>query len=254
MNKYLISIKEKFKKVGLMKVFVYILLTLIDPLIRKLWTEPFLKSYSQKYEDIIIDRLLKFKKRGFYIDIGANDPDNLNNTKRFYNKGWYGINIEPNPILFKKLQLSRNRDLNLNIGISNHQHRLLFHIFDPHTLSTFSKKQADIYELNGNKITKKTSIKTFQLKEVFKKYVKNKKIDFISIDTEGYDMLVLKSNDWSKYKPMVICIESTIDKNINKRCSETDSFLKLYGYHKITTTIHFGNPLNSIYLKNNQIL
>lgn len=250
MNKYLISVKEKLKTVGLVRVSLYILLTLIDPLLRKLWKEPFLKSYSQKYEDIIIDKLLKHKKRGFYVDIGANDPDSLSNTKRFYNRGWHGINIEPNPILFKKLQKKRKKDINLNIGISNQQSQLNFYIFDPHSLSTFSKKQANIYKMNGNKIIKKTNIKTVQLKEVFKKYVKNNKIDFISIDTEGYDMLVLKSNDWNKYQPTIICVEVTevtIDKNINKEHSEIDSFLRSHGYHKITTTTHFGNPLNSIY-------
>lgn len=249
MDLYLNTIKEKFKKVGLIKVIIYIALTLIDPLIRRFWKEPFLKSYSQKYEDIIIDSLLRFKKKGFYIDIGANDPDNLNNTKRFYNKGWHGINIEPNPILFNKLQKKRGNDLNLNIGISNHQGLLPFYIFNPHTLSTFSEKQANIYKMNGNEIIKKTNIKTFQLSEVFNKYVKNNKIDFISIDTEGYDMLVLKSNDWNKYKPTVVCVESTIDKNSNEGYSGIDFFLQSHGYHKITTTIHFDNPLNSIYLK-----
>jgi len=249
MKNYLVSIKKKLKEVGLIKVIFYVLLTLIDPIIRKFWKEPFLKSYSQKNEDIIIDKLLKFKKKGFYIDIGANDPSVISNTKRFYNKGWRGINIEPNPLIFKKLQKNRSKDINLNIGISNHQDKLLFYIFDAHTLSTFSKKQARVYKLGGHKIVKKISIKTFQLKQIFGKYLKKRKVDFMSVDTEGYDMLILKSNDWFRYKPTVICVESTIDKNSNnKGYSGIDFFLRSLGYKKITTTTHFGNPLNSIYL------
>lgn len=56
-------------------------------------------------------------KNGFYIDVGAHDPNFISVTKAFYLKGWYGINIEPLPNLFKALQIYRRRDINLNIGI-----------------------------------------------------------------------------------------------------------------------------------------
>ena len=56
-------------------------------------------------------------KNGFYIDVGAHDPNFISVTKAFYLKGWYGINIEPLPNLFKALQIYRRRDINLNLGI-----------------------------------------------------------------------------------------------------------------------------------------
>ena len=95
-------------------------------------------SYSQWGEDIIIDNLLGRKKRGFYIDIGAYDPTRFSNTKRFYLRGWRGINVEPDPVRIKKFHKERPGDINLNIGIADKSRVLNFFKFDPPTLSTFS--------------------------------------------------------------------------------------------------------------------
>jgi len=54
----------------------------------------FLGSNSQHGEDFILHFLLNFKKQGFYVDIGANDPDHISNSKYFYDRGWNGINVE----------------------------------------------------------------------------------------------------------------------------------------------------------------
>lgn len=46
-------------------------------------------------EDNVLDWLTGYKKTGVYVDVGANHPDRMNNTKLFYERGWRGINIEP---------------------------------------------------------------------------------------------------------------------------------------------------------------
>jgi hypothetical protein len=84
----------------------------------------FTNSYSQYGEDKIIDRLLGYKKSGFYINVGANHPYRFSNTYMFYKKGYRGVNIEPNPISFEKF-LIRKGDINLNIGIGGWNVRFL---------------------------------------------------------------------------------------------------------------------------------
>jgi len=54
-------------------------------------------SYAQNYEDVMLWRALKHVERGFYIDVGACSPDQHSVTRAFYEKGWHGINVEPNP-------------------------------------------------------------------------------------------------------------------------------------------------------------
>ena len=54
-------------------------------------------SYSQHFEDFILFFLFYNIQKGFYIDVGAFDPNFISVTKAFYERGWYGINIEPIP-------------------------------------------------------------------------------------------------------------------------------------------------------------
>jgi FkbM family methyltransferase len=207
----------------------------------------FLNSYSQHREDIIIDKLLGNKKKGFYVDVGANNPTGFNNTKRFYDKGWNGINIEPNTRGYKLFLKERKRDINLNIGISKKEGKLILYEMEPDMLSTFSENEMKGYKKNGYKLVKERKVKTLPLKKVLEKYAKNKKIDFFSIDTEGFDMQVLESNDWKKYKPKVICIETV--QNAGEEKPEIEKFLEKVYYKRV-----YKNNTNSVYIQNNKVI
>src|SRR5215831_3973844 len=74
-------------------------------------------SYAQNFEDVMLWRALKHIDKGFYIDVGANDPDKDSVTKAFYERGWRGINVEPVPQWFERLEKARPRDLNLQLAL-----------------------------------------------------------------------------------------------------------------------------------------
>ena len=76
-------------------------------------------SYAQNYEDIMLWRALKDINKGFYIDIGAYSPTYHSVTKLFYDAGWRGINIEPNPIFIDKFNKEKNEDINLTVAVSD---------------------------------------------------------------------------------------------------------------------------------------
>ena len=101
-----------------------------------------LLSFSQYHEDIFVDVILKCKNNGSYVDIGANHPTDLSDTKRFYDRGWRGINIEPNPSLFTAFQGDRIGDINLNLGVGNTTGILPFYVMSASTLSSFDKDAA----------------------------------------------------------------------------------------------------------------
>ncbi len=191
-------------------------------------------SYSQYAEDLFIDRFLDYPKKGFYVDIGANQPNYLNNTKRFYEKGWDGINIEPDINNFNLLEKSRLRDINLNIGISNTEGKIVFYICKVNTLSTFSKETAEKLSREGHEIIEEKKIEVLKLSSVLKKF-EVKQIDFMTIDTEGYDQEVLTSNDWNTFRPKLICIEDNAG-------NEHDIFFKAKNYKKVGF-----NGLNSFF-------
>lgn len=166
-----------------------------------------LVSYSQYRDDLIIDKLLGYPNTGFYVDVGAYDPVRFSNTMRFYLKGWKGINVEPDFGQFRKIEAVRTRDINLNIGIASKSGSLTYWQMNPNTLSTFSEAQAKESMKEGFSLTKKMKIPVQTLASVLEKYAKGKRIDFLSVDVEGFELDVLKSNNWKKFRPVILCIE-----------------------------------------------
>lgn len=202
-------------------------------------------SYSQKGEDLMIDQILGYPKRGFYVDVGANDPDRFSNTKRFYKRGWRGINIEPLRKNYEKFLQKRKRDINLNIGVGNKNSAVLFYQFVPDALSTFSKSTAEKYKRQGYDFVGSSRIEIRTLSDIFSKHLGKKSIDLLSIDVEGFDLKVLQGNNWGKYRPKLVCVESVTHditgKNESLR-SNLDTFLVSVGYEK-----KFFNGTNSLY-------
>lgn len=235
------ALLEKLRRYGLRR-FIQFALSEIRLVVFNRWL---LGSYSQCQEDLILDRLVHYKKNGFYVDIGAYDPIRFNNTMRFYKRGWYGINIEPGISQWKNIAAKRPKDINLNIGVGLKKDSLTYYSIDPPTLSTFQQNQAQAYIKQGFHLLEKVRILVFPLKNIFRKYAKEKYIDFISIDVEGMEMQVLASNDWKIFRPHFICIESADYSKTNKGRDNYEhicTFLKKVGYTKV-----FDNGLNSFY-------
>ena len=166
-----------------------------------------LGSYSQKKEDLVLDRLTGRKKSGFYVDIGAYDPGWFSNTLRFYKRGWRGINIEPDTTHWMRFQDQRPRDTNLNLGAGTKRGNMTFYRMDPPTLSTFSKERAEESAKEGFTIEAAIPVSILPLKDIFSRHARGKIIDFLSLDVEGMEMDVLRSNNWRTFRPRFLCIE-----------------------------------------------
>lgn len=205
-------------------------------------------TYSQYGEDNIIDKLLGYKNKGIYVDIGANRPKMMNNTYMFYKRGWSGINIEPQTNLYNQFLKSRKKDINLNVGIGNSEDKTLdFYIFKEDELSTFSEEAKKYYIENGHEFDKTELVPIRSLSRVIEEYSnKIHKIDFMSIDVEGFELDVLDSYDW-KIKPLLIVLESNGQNNNEQNVvSEHLKYLEKYGYY-----LAYFNGLNSFFLLKN---
>ncbi|AJI45711.1 FkbM family methyltransferase [Francisella tularensis] len=167
------------------------------------------KSYSQEGEDLILKRIFEYKKKGFYVDVGAHHPKRFSNTYHFYKKGWNGINIDAMPGSMKLFNKLRPRDINIENPISDKIETLTYYAFNEPALNGFSKEISEERDGQGNYFIKFTKdIQTLTLAEVLNKNLsEHQKIDFLSIDVEGLDFIVLKSHDFEKYRPKVILIE-----------------------------------------------
>lgn len=70
-------------------------------------------SHARNREDALLRRALADVAVGFYVDVGAGDPQAASVTRTFHEAGWQGINLEPAPDWFERLERCRPRDLNL---------------------------------------------------------------------------------------------------------------------------------------------
>ena len=166
-------------------------------------------SYAQNFEDVMLWRALKHIEKGFYIDIGAWMPDIDSVTRAFYDRGWSGINIEPDPVAYSRLVKERPRDINLQLAISDKHGEADLHIIKDTGLTTL---RDDITEkhLNAGYLKTTTHIQVRTLNEICKEYVPlNQDVHFLKVDVEGMEEAVLSGNDWSRYRPWIIVVEAT---------------------------------------------
>lgn len=165
-------------------------------------------SYAQNREDVLLHRVFPDRKTGFYIDVGAHDPEDCSVTKHFYDKGWHGINIEPLSEMFRRLCAARGCDINLNCGLSNREGILtLYESSRELGLSTFSSTQMETHRKAGFEFVERQCPVT-TLANVCERYVRGE-IDFISIDVEAHEREVIEGGDWKRWRPRVIVIEAT---------------------------------------------
>lgn len=164
-------------------------------------------SYAQNFEDVILHRSLSDVDCGFYIDVGANDPDHHSVTKRFYDLGWRGINIEPSKLYFEALESARLRDINLQVVVSDKDGATDFFEIEGTGISTTESDVSDFHRGNGYASLKRR-VKALTLATICENHVKGQ-VHFLKIDVEGGTKSVLEGLDLRRVRPWIIVVEAT---------------------------------------------
>lgn len=209
-------------------------------------------SFAQFGEDILVDHIFQQilrKKKITYLDIGTNDPVHGNNTYLFYTKGNVGVCIEPDPDLYKRIFSERKKDvvLNAGIGMGLEKEGILYTFPHPYTgWNTFSKEEAwNKQQETGIQFRGSHKIQFLEMNEIFQKYF-DPCPDFVSVDTEGLDLAILKTLDFNRFQPPVFCVETISFSADNKgqKNSDTADFLFSKGY-----VIYADTYANTIFIR-----
>ena len=187
--------------------------------------------YPQPWE-WVKDNIEFFDEKCFYVDIGANDGLSSSNTAYCdLNMGWSGLCIEPHPKAFSELLKNRPNAINLNICISDEDGEVDFCVVNGYAemLSGIKKHYHPDHEERINSEIKnhggsKEIIKIIS-KPLNKVLFENnlKKVDYLSIDTEGCEMEIIKSINFDLFDIRVISTENTSKSDIK-------SFLESKGF------------------------
>ncbi len=197
-------------------------------------------SYAQNREDIIIDAFFDGKTEGFYVDVGANHPVQDSVTKLFYEKGWRGINIEPNQELADLLRVDRPRDVVVQKGVSSAKGvAILRQYINADGLSTYSdsiKELKDDYYTQFKKDYVDVETQVDTLSGIIADFAGGNHIDFLKVDVEGFEYEALLGFVPMNNMPELICIESN---HVEK---DWRPLLKKLGY-----VCFFNDGLNDYY-------
>jgi FkbM family methyltransferase len=165
-------------------------------------------SYTPNFEDVLLHRCFRNVERGFYVDIGANDPTKASVTRWFYDQGWSGINIEPGEGI-AALKGERLRDINLEVAVADFEGETTFWVHTGNTgTSTLSKTVPDIVSMKAGEILPRT-VRVTTLPAILDKYAAGQHVHFLKIDAEGSEDAIVRTADWKMHRPEVVLIEST---------------------------------------------
>jgi len=167
------------------------------------------KTYAQHGDDLVIRAI--FHSLGIatpsYLDLGAHHPEQISNTKLFYDSGSRGINVEANPVLYKLFLKHRPQDINLNVGVGIKSGFQDFYMIDEESgRNSFVKEVSEgfVVDYPEFSITNVMKLPVFTVEQI----LHHRAIpDFLSIDIEGMDFAVLSSIDYKRYPFKVICVE-----------------------------------------------
>jgi FkbM family methyltransferase len=206
-------------------------------------------SFSKSGDDIQLMKMINNYTPGAYVDIGSWHPIKSSNSYYFHLRNWKGICIDPNPQLKSLYDKLRPNDIFINAAVGTSKAPLNYYMIDGSSMNSFSYE----FILKNNlksRIVGKKEMPFFSLKEILDKNLdKNDRLDFFDVDVEGYDLDVLKSNDWNIYRPKVVVVES--DSSIKKDLqSDIVKYLELQEYKVIGKSVINGN-LGNLFLISN---
>ena len=174
--------------------------------------------HGEYYEDYVLSSVLAGVASGTYIDVGANHPIENNVTDLFYERGWHGITIEPNPEFVPLYAKLRPRDVHLNLGIASAGGTLSFYTvkdppggdgtYEAGELSSFDPAVAERWKRAGLGVSE-SKVPVTTLNQVLHERPLPE-ITILSIDVEGFEKQVLESIDLRRHRPLVLIIEACL--------------------------------------------
>jgi len=198
-------------------------------------------TYAQNCEDVLLWRALKHVEKGFYIDVGAQDPINDSVTKAFYERGWHGINIEPVERWYQRLVVDRPHDVNLRVAVSS----------SPGTVKLFEVQESGLSTVEED-LARRHAASGFVLREQVVDCMTLDKIcadhgvgtvHFLKIDCEGAEKATLEGISLTDVRPWIVLLEATEPNSTVPTWQAWEYLLTGRGY-----TYVFFDGLNRYYL------
>lgn len=185
-------------------------------------------------EDAVIRQLLKRRigesKPGRYVDVGCAWPSMISNTYYLYMIGWRGIGIDANKAFQPQWGKVRPEDGFIWGAVAEDKTQLYW---AEHRTNLGASMVGNNDVAPSAEHAAGVAVPSLRLDEIFAKYIGEKPIHFMNLDVENTELSVLKSNDWNRWRPESILMESHNFSFEQPYADPAIAFLRDHGYRLV---------------------
>jgi FkbM family methyltransferase len=186
-------------------------------------------SKAQLLQDLWVLYELQMKRRGYFVEFGAADGDYLSNTlmlERHF--GWNGALAEPNPAWHVALQQNRRAFISRDCIAGRSGGTVPFNCAPLPELSTIDAYTSEDMHAQARQGGDVVEIETRSLADFLAAAGAPRRIDYLSIDTEGSEYEILSRFDFAKYEVALITVEHNYTENRHR----LRDLLTAFGYRR----------------------
>jgi FkbM family methyltransferase len=210
------------------------------------------EQYSQGGQDIYVTRILKEKREGYFVEVGANNGYLMSNTYLLEkNYGWKGICVEATPYRITELINNRPNAICISSAAFSESNLELDFTTCPldilNVITDYAEIAVDFLTQSGQII----KVNTRSLTDILNENNAPENIDYLSIDTNGSEYKVLEGIDFTKYKFGVITIKNSLVEEKQNRIKE---ILTSNGYSVQQTIRMVDNISDDLYVPNSNYI
>jgi FkbM family methyltransferase len=174
-------------------------------------------------EQELVRKFFGGMRSGFFVEVGANRPQQESQTWHLERLGWSGVLIEPQPDLAEELSRVRLAQV-FAVACSSRQNagkHMRLHVAGP--LSALDRARM----APGAQPEQVIEVPVRALDDILVEASAPAQFDFLSIDVEGHELEVLSGLDLARWRPRLILIEDHVG-NLKRH-----KFLNKSGYRLI---------------------
>jgi FkbM family methyltransferase len=182
------------------------------------------ESFAQNGEDVMAWNYFNRKTDGFFVEVGANHPTTLSQTWFLEQRGWKGILVEPLPSCCRQLGAQRKNSTvcEAAVGAPEQTGQAVLNV-------AASDVWSHLGESKGLEVVQRITVAVRTLDAILDE-CNAPAVDFLSIDTEGTELDVLRGLNLQKRRPALLVIEDHMDS------LDVFFFMRRHGYKLIHRT------------------
>ncbi len=173
-------------------------------------------------------RALSHVGKGFYIDVGAQDPLVDSVSLAFYEHGWRGIHVVPTPFYAEALRQARPEDVVIQAAVGAGPTILPFFEIPGTGISTADPAIAEQHRQRGFDV-KEITVSCLPLSAILEARP-GQDVHWLKIDVEGFEEQVLGSWGTCSVRPWIVVVESTLPLTQIESHGRWEPILVHYGY------------------------